>query len=306
MSGFNESDICRSILESLLTGMCVVDMDKKIVFWSDGAERLTGHLRHEVIGRSCIAEPLLHCDQPGCEFCSEECPLGCAIKTSQPVETSGFLHHKSGFEVPVRIRAVPVHNQHGSIIGAVETFEHVEQANASPATERLSGSVDEPTGVATQALMQSHLRDALATFNEMLLPFGVLFFRVEGLEHFRAAFGPEAASTLLRAFSRTLEGALWRTDSVGRWADDQFLVLLNGCREDALHSVRERLRRMLSNVSIEWWGERRFLPVYAGQATVHSGDSVDSLVGRAQASLNATSDWRSLAATSGDHPCSGS
>jgi hypothetical protein len=78
-------------------------MQKKIVFWSDGAERITGHLRHEVIGHSCISESLLHCDQPGCEFCKEDCPVARAIKTSHPAEGIGFLHHKAGYENPVRI-----------------------------------------------------------------------------------------------------------------------------------------------------------------------------------------------------------
>src|SRR5579864_5031616 len=88
MSLFHDSDICRGILDSLPTGICVVDTQKKIVFWSDGAERITGHLRHEVIGRSCIAESLLHCDQPGCEFCNEDCPVARAMKTSQSTEAA--------------------------------------------------------------------------------------------------------------------------------------------------------------------------------------------------------------------------
>lgn len=46
MSAFDEFEACRNILESLLNGVCVVDMQKKIVFWSDGAEHITGHLRH--------------------------------------------------------------------------------------------------------------------------------------------------------------------------------------------------------------------------------------------------------------------
>jgi hypothetical protein len=39
------------------------------------------------------------------------------MKTSQPIEAIGFLHPKTGDEIPVGIRAVPVHNQHGSFIG---------------------------------------------------------------------------------------------------------------------------------------------------------------------------------------------
>src|SRR5437899_7888467 len=126
MPSFHDPDVCRSIIESLPTGLCVVDMHRKSVFWSDGAQRITGHLRHEVIGHSCIAESLLHCDQPGCEFCNDDCPIARAIKTSHSAETIGFLHHKTGYEIPVRLRAVPVRNLHGSIIGAAETFEDMQ------------------------------------------------------------------------------------------------------------------------------------------------------------------------------------
>jgi len=68
------------------------------------------------------------------------------------------------------------------------------------------------------------------TLSEAGVRFGVLLFRVEGLDRFRSGFGPEAANGLLRVVARTIEGTLWRTDFIGRWADDQFLVVLNGCR----------------------------------------------------------------------------
>jgi diguanylate cyclase (GGDEF)-like protein/PAS domain S-box-containing protein len=237
-------------LESLPIGVCVVDIHKKIVLWSDGAERITGHPRHEVIGHSCVAEPLLHRDQPGCEFCSEECPVGRAIKTSHAAEATGFLHHKAGHEVPVRIHAVPVHNEHGSIIGAVETFEDLQQA-AHPTRgepcEETPDFIDPVTGVASRAMMQSHLRQALSSFSELQIPFGLLFLRVEGLPHFRASLGQEAASSSLRVVARTLESTLWITDFVGRWAEEQFLVILSGCREDARSVVRERIRRTLED-----------------------------------------------------------
>jgi hypothetical protein len=38
----------------------------------------------------------------------------------------GFLRPKTGSEIPVRIRAAPVHNQHGFVTAAVETFEELE------------------------------------------------------------------------------------------------------------------------------------------------------------------------------------
>lgn len=289
MSALSEPEICRNILESLPTGVCVVDIRKKIVFWSDGAERITGHLRHEVIGHSCVGQPLLHCDQPGCEFCGENCPLARAIKTSHPAEATGFLHHKAGHEIPVCIRAVPIHNEHGSIIGAVETFENL-QSGPGPervATRQMPDFTDGVTGVASRAMMLSHLSGAMIRFIKVQVPFALLLFRVEGLAHFRASLGAEAASSLLRVMARTLENNVWMMDFVGRWSEDQFLVILGSCPEQAVGRVRERVRRSLAGEGIEWWGERRSLPVSIGEASVQSGDSVEQMLERAKKSLEA-------------------
>ena len=220
-----------------------------------------------------------------------------AIKTAHPSEAIGFLHHKAGHEIPVRIRAVPVRNAHGSIIGAVETFED-QQAESLDHHEdglHLPGCVDELTGVASHAMMQSHLRETLGTFAEVQVPFGVLCFRLEELDHFRASFGPEAASSLLRVVARTLEGALWKTDFVGRWSpedggdekrtNDQFLVILNGCREEALDSVRERLRRMLASVPSNGGERGDRCPSPSARRQPNRATPSRSLMERAQKSL---------------------
>ena len=301
MPFLDDSEICRTILETLPTALCVVDMSKRIVLWSDGAERVTGHPRHEVIGRVCVAEPLSHCSEPDCEFCGEESPVAQTIKTSQPAESVGFIHHKAGHEVPVVIRSVPVHNPHGSIIGAVETFEDQPAVSLEQHDEglRAPGCVDEATGLASHAVMQSHLREALGTFNELRVPFSVACFRLEGLARFRTAFGPEAASSLLQVTGRSLEAATWGSDLAGRWADDQFLVILNGCAEKSVRSVCDRLRRMLESDSIDWWGERRSLPVSVGMTSAQDGDAIETLVARFQQSLEQFSSLHARAAASG-------
>jgi hypothetical protein len=103
-----------------------------------------------VTGRCYVSETLLHCDQPGCDFCNQDCPVARAMKTWQPVEAIGFLRPKTGDEIPVRIHAVPVHNQHGSVIGAVETFEELKPAanvrdrDAGPQHKRGDAEDDKP------------------------------------------------------------------------------------------------------------------------------------------------------------------
>lgn len=309
MPAFDEPEVCRDILENLPTGLCVIDLQKRIVFWSEGAERLTGHKRHEVIGHSCVSERLLHCDQPGCEFCREDCPLALAIKTAQGAATGGFLHHKAGHEVPVRIRAVPVRNARGSVIGAVETFESLDLP-LDPEQRRAclheAGFTDKVTETASRAMMLSHVREAVTSFQEAQVPFGVLLFRLEGLEHFRASCGSEAAAALLRGSARTLEAALLKNDYVGRWSDDEFVALVNACNEEAVSAVRERLRHRLANQSIEWWGERHSLPVSIGQAVAMAGDDLKSVLIRATQSLEAAARPQGRPGTAASHRASGS
>jgi diguanylate cyclase (GGDEF)-like protein/PAS domain S-box-containing protein len=292
MSSINEPGVWRGILESLSVGLCVLDLQKKIVLWSDGAERITGHLRHEVVGRSCVSEPILHCDQPGYEFCSEECPLAQAMRTAHRIERIGLLHHKEGHEIPIRVRAVPVHNEHGSIIGSVETFEENREVNNPEACKSVPRSdIDPVTSAARREVIEWHLAQALARFREDQTPFGVLLLRVEQLAYFRARFGGEAAVSFLRLVARTLEGALWTAEVIGRWTEDQFMVLLSGFEEKAICSVRERVRRTVAGEGIEWWGERHSLPVSIGAAAIQAGDNVEILLDRAQASLNMASAW---------------
>lgn len=289
MHTFEDPEIYRDILERLSTGLCVVDLQKRIVLWSDGLEQITGRRRHEVIGHSCVGEALLHCDHQDCEWCHEDCPLARAMKTSRHAESLGFLHHKDGHEVFVRARAIPARTARGSIIGAVAIFEEPQHILGTNCREsQLPGCIDEITGIASRAMMQAHLREALAAFSELHLPLSVLGVRLEGLEHFRSRFGSDAASSLLCLVARTLESNGWKSSLVGRWKDNEFLLILNGCTERAVHSVRERVRCSLANDGIEWWGERHSLPISIAETCAQPGDTLALLLERLERSFAAT------------------
>jgi len=309
MSSIQDPEICRSVLESLQVGLCVVDLQKKIIFWSDGAERITGFLRHEVVGRPCAGRTLVHCDRSVCDHCGLECPVGAALLNAHASEAEAYLHHKEGHQIPVHVWAVPVRDAHGSIIGVVQSFADQHQAEDGEHREdslKNSGCVDEITGIANHVIMQSHLRETLGTFAELRVPFGILCLRLEGLDVFRANFGAEAASCMLRMVAHTLELAVWRTDHVGRWTDDQFLVILNGCSGDAVRSVGDRIGRMLANDGIEWWGEKRSLVVSIGNAVSEPNDTSESMLKRARPIVKTISPQVSHSAKPAQRAASGS
>jgi diguanylate cyclase (GGDEF)-like protein len=186
------------------------------------------------------------------------------------------------------------------VIGAVETFTEIQLASSPDRGQpirQFPECMDPITSVASRAVMQSHLRQALVSREEAHIPFSILLLRVEGLSRFRANRGAEAAASFLRVVARTLESTLWVTDYIGRWGEDQFIVVLSGCTAEDLPAVRERIRRMLSREGIEWWGERHSLPTSIGEAVPQDGDSLESIIQRAERSLESASAWRVGAST---------
>lgn len=288
MTVFQNPDVYRDILDSLQIGVSVLDLQKRIVFWSDGAEHITGYSRIDALGHLCTDNVLQHCNQECCEMCAERCPISTALHGGKALETISFIHHRSGHRTPIHIWAIPLRDQRGSLIGVVVTFEgEVDVNGPNPNDQKLKerGWLDLLTGVPNQLMMHSHLRETLGTFAELQIPFAVVIVEFQEQSQFRARYGQEAATSMLKVLARTLRTSVWPTDLVGRWSEGQFLVILCGCGEEALLPVVSRMNRMLSNANILWWGEELSLRVSIGHSYAMEGDTTDSIVSRAQRDL---------------------
>lgn len=304
MSFFQDPEIYRDILNGLQVGVCVLDLDKRIVFWSDGAEQVTGYTRLEVIGHSCCENVLLHCNQQSCEMCDEKCPIGIALHESRPFEANGFIHHKSGHRIPVHTWAAPLRDKSGSIIGVIHTFDSQFATNPPDPKEhslKQRGWLDEVTDLPNLAIMHSHLRETLATYTELHIPFAIMLLEFPDLDQFRSRYGQGAARAILQVLAHTMRNTLWPTDFLGRWNDGRFLAILTGCSEEALYTAAARMLHMLENATIMWWGEELSVRACLGHAGAQNGDNLESLLQRAGRSLEEFSNQPVKRATAAGH-----
>src|ERR1022692_586604 len=113
------------LLDSLHDGVYFVDRERKILYWNKGAELLTGFSASEVVGRSCFDNILMHVSAGGCSLCLNGCPLGKTIEDGQRRESEIFLRHKLGHRVPVSVRAAPITDNQGTIVGGGEVFSDI-------------------------------------------------------------------------------------------------------------------------------------------------------------------------------------
>lgn len=289
MPAFQDPEIYRDILDELQIGVSVLDLHKRIVFWSDGAEQLTGYSRIDVLGHPCSQNILLHCNNATCESCVDRCPMAIALHDAKPVESTSTLHHKAGYSIPVHTWAIPLRDRSGAIRGIIQTFEAefaVNGPNPNDRSMKERGDLDDVTGLPSQTMMLARLRDMLRKFIELQVTFGVVCIEVRDLTKFRGRYGQEAARSILEALSRSLRNTVWPTDFVGRWSEDRFLVMLSGCTEDALEAVSGRIVRVLASATIHWWGEELSVKVSVGRTSAIAGDTIESILQRAQSALH--------------------
>ncbi len=284
MPAIRDPETYRRILDTLPIGICVVNLEKKIIFWNTGAEQITERPRIEMLGHSCLEKIMTQCNEASCTQCSHQCPLTTVLHTGKPTEGAFSIQHKLGHHIPLHVWTTPLRDGQGLIIGLIQTFDEPrasDDPDPNEETMKAGGFLDEVTELANRAMMQSHLREALVTFAEWHIPFGVVCLETTDINRFRASYGQDATRSMLRVLARTLRNAVWPSDFVGHWSDGQFLAILNGCADAALKAVGERLRGRMAGASIEWWGQELTTAVSIGRAAAQNGDNVESLMERA-------------------------
>ncbi len=291
MLELDNPDIFRSVLETLETGVYLVDRTRRILFWNEGAQRITGYLPQDVVGRF-LREHLIasNGEAKDGDFDSTD-PLNLVFRDGKSSIAEVSILHKEGHRVPIILRTAPIRDSHGAVIGAAESFD--KNLSASDWTRRQAafadfGCLDKATGVPAKSFIQTHLCQSLMTFAEHNVPFGILIVQVDQMDKFRASRGSGAVPTILRVVAQTLENSLGPNDLVGCLSENQFLVVLTECKESEVGRLAEHLRTMVGRSEIEWWGDQFSITCSFGGAASRPEDTAELLVERAKKSLLAS------------------
>lgn len=288
MPELNDPEVFQTVLRTLHMGVYLVDQNRRIRFWNEGAERITGFLSQHVVGHF-QRDHLLAASEDGNDFGADsDDPISRVFRDGKPSTTEVSILHKDGHRVPILLRTIPVRNSHGNVIGAAESFYRNQVA--SDWTRRQAGlaefgCLDESIGVPSQTFMETQLRENLTTFMEHKIPFGILVIQVDRMEDFQARRGSGVVPMILRAVAQSMENCLRPTDLVGCWSDHQFLAVLAECKESDVARVGEKVRRTVGQSEMEWWGEAFSVTCAFGGAGCRAGDTWKSLVERAEKSL---------------------
>lgn len=280
-----DQDFYKDIIDNLYDGIYFVDRDRVITYWNKGAERITGYSASQTLGRACRDNLLNHVTANGVQLCQNNCPLAAVMEDGKEREAEVYLHHADGHRVPILIRASPMRDRNGNIIGAVESFSN--HSNTIDTRSKLRAlrrevTTDALTGAGNRKFLEGRLDALIAEYKNNPGAAGLLFIDVDHFKLVNDTFGHNTGDAVLRMVARTLRFALRATDTIGRWGGEEFIAILYEIQhQQALKVTAEKVRKLVECSRLDLNENRLAVTISIGGTLLQPGDTPESLVHRA-------------------------
>lgn len=263
----DRTELLEAALDSWPDGIALVDGEGLVVLWNQAAEAITGYAAMEVLAHPA-PEALM--------------PLLRAGARPDGLESGGTagggalvqLHHRLGHEVQSMARTLPLRDGLGGRIGRITVFHPTEGLDALPRGE----SGEDAELPASQAEMEERLQ---AEFEDLLHggpPFGVLWVMVDQAHELRRTHGAQACAAMLEKVERALTSGLRPNEQLGRWGQDEFLVLSHERSPEMLAAHAQKLAGLARTADFRWWGDRLSITVSMGAAQAEKESSLAELL----------------------------
>lgn len=272
-----------SIINNLQDGVYFVDSNRTIQFWNKAAEEITGYSPEEIIGKSCPETLLNHIDNEGRPLCIVGCPLYATIIDGVQRKDNVFVRHKRGHRIPILVNIFPIYDD-GKCIGAIEVFtQNSPKVYEDDLVEHLSGIAmhDTLTGLPNRRYLESFLEYKLSEFKRFGKMFAVLFADIDNFSSFNNNYGHETGDAVLVNIASSLKNSIRSTDLVGRWGGEEYVGIYTINKDYDVPIVGERFRQLVGNTEVRYGDEALKVTVSVGITLVRQGDTLQSIVDRA-------------------------
>jgi len=275
---------CEKLIDNVHDGVYYVNRERKITYWNEGAAGLAGYSAAEAIGKDCADSLLEHCDEAGNPLCGNGCPLSNVMRDGEPRTAEMFLRHRAGHRIPVSVRVLPMKNDDGVIVGAVEVFSDstvkLKFDQRVSELEQLAFR-DALTGLPNRRHIELKVEQGLQDHQRMGRLYGLLMFDLDRFKQVNDSHGHEVGDALLKALSQSVAQGLRPADIVGRWGGEEFLVLMPDVNAIGLGDLAERCRVLVAQSSVDAGSARVSVTASIGATVLSHADSPESAVARA-------------------------
>jgi diguanylate cyclase (GGDEF)-like protein/PAS domain S-box-containing protein len=300
----DRTELLEAALDRLPDGIVLLAGESQVVYWNHAAETITGYQGVDLLARPIPKhlQPMMQLapgqpalDQPGQELQDDD------LAQQPDGEAMVRVQHKLGHKILIVAQTLVLRDRMGARIGTAVIFHSAESLDALPHGECVEGSSVE----SRLAGLELRLGSAYEDFTMGGMPFGVMWITVDQAYDLRKTHGASACEAMLGKMERVLANGLRPAEVMGRWGDDEFLVLSHERTPAMLADHAQMLAGVARTTDFRWWGDRHSLTVSIGVAQVEQNETLAELLGRAKAAMFSSfhAGGNHVTAAPGRHAC---
>jgi diguanylate cyclase (GGDEF)-like protein/PAS domain S-box-containing protein len=235
----------RAILDNAHDAFIALDPGGVVLDWNRQAERLLGWSRAEVIGQplgAMVLPPLLRRAYERDMRQLAEAGAGAESVLNRRIELT--LHNREGKELSVEISLAYVPRSSGHLF--IAFLHDISERRSLFASMEAMALRDTLTGLPNRRALMQTLDEALQRANRLRQSCAVFFLDLDRFKQVNDRYGHEEGDELLRQFAERVRQTVRKTDTVGRLAGDEFVVILEMLHsDDAAQETADKLRPVL-------------------------------------------------------------
>jgi diguanylate cyclase (GGDEF)-like protein len=189
--------------------------------------------------------------------------------------------HKLGHDFSATSRLLVLRDAMGRRIGTAILFHPAECLDALA-----HGETGENTDVeASQQDLKNRLESLIEDSAEGGQEFGVLWITVDQAQDLRKTHGAGACEAMFTKVERVLAQGLRPAEYLGRWGEDEFLVISHERTPAMLAMHAQVLAGLARTADFRWWGDRVSVTVSIGAAQAENAGTLAELLDRAKTAM---------------------
>lgn len=240
-----------TIFDSIYDPLSIIDRDYRIVRVNEAYAEMKNKPVEALIGKKCYE--VLRNRNSVCE----ECIVEKTFNSGDPCAKDKCLT-VGGLQEWVEIYTYPISDEKGTVSHVIEyTRDITERKKTEDERRRLIqkfgqlSRTDSLTGLSNRRALVDKLNYEFTRAERYGSNLSLILCDIDYLKKINDTYGHAAGDEVLKALSRILRKSLRRTDIVGRYGGDEFMLILPETPITGAQDIAERIRYSVENTTIK-------------------------------------------------------
>ena len=270
------------LLNQLSDGVVIIDRERRIRHFNEAAQALSGYAHDELIDRLYHERPLTYVGNNGNPLAEAQQPLGLTSRGETCFYPTLYLRHQNGWPIAIWLRAIPLLDANGQVVGMAEIFNRTKDDGAGKITALAKLAFSDPvTQLFNRPYLEVKLRSALDEMTNTLIPCSLVMVSITNLKQINDQCGAEMGDKLLKLTAKALLANSEPDELICRWQGAKLVILLQQPKRSLLLLVANKKKILLDQLSVSLNGMRVHAEVALSATMIHPGDTLPGIIERA-------------------------